>query len=371
MFYHLLLPLTDQQFLGFYPFNVFQYITFRVVIAFIFALLYTIIAGPHIINKLKKHHLLQEISTCLPHTHNEKRGTPSMGGIIPLSGVLITSLLWNNLTSSSILIMYLTTIWLGSMGFFDDYHKNVLRSGKKLRSHYKLLGQIILALLIGIVLFSYRAEAISFSRISLPFFKDITLNLGVFFIPFVIFLIVSSSNACNITDGLDGLATGTVIISLIGLGIMSYIKGNMLHAEHLRMDYLADAGELTIYISALIGALLGFLWFNAKPAEVFLGDTGSLALGGQLAVISILLREEIFLMIIGGVFIIEIASSILQISYFKYTKGRLGTGKRLFRCAPLHHHYELKGLSEEKIVARFWIVALLFLAVGLATIKLR
>jgi len=371
MFYHLLSPLSEQQFWGVYPFNVFQYITFRAVIAFIFALLFTLFASPAIIRKLKKHHLLEEISTCLPHTHNDKRGTPSMGGIIPLSGVLLSSLLWNDLTNSFILIMYLTTMWLGGMGFVDDYHKNVLRSKKKKRNYYKYIGQIILAFLIGIVLFSYKADCFPISDISLPFFKNLTLSLGVFFIPFVIFMIVGCSNACNVTDGLDGLATGTVIISLIGLGIMSYIKGNSVHAEHLRMVYLADAGELTIYISALIGALLGFLWFNARPAEVFLGDTGSLALGGQMAVISILLREEIFLLIIGGVFIIEIASSILQINYFKYTRKKFGTGKRIFRCAPLHHHYELKGIKEEKIVARFWIIALLFLAAGLATIKLR
>ncbi|MCD4652201.1 MAG: phospho-N-acetylmuramoyl-pentapeptide-transferase, partial [Candidatus Cloacimonetes bacterium] len=217
----------------------------------------------------------------------------------------------------------------------------------------------------------FSPERDSIVSLSIPFFKDVTLYLGIFFIPLVIFIIVGASNATNLTDGLDGLAGGTIAIAASALGLMAYIKGNYNLATYLRLEFIQEAGELTVFVAAVVGSLMGFLWFNLKPAQIFMGDTGSLALGGILANLSILLREEIFLAIVGGIFIVEALSSIMQTYYFKYSRMRTGTGKRLFRCAPIHHHFELKGLSEEKIVGRFWIIAMLLAAVGLATIKLR
>lgn len=370
MLYHLFSPLSDTPFMGEYIFNVFQYVTFRSVLAFICAILISIKLGPAIIRKLKSYDKFEESRAQIPNINNQNSSVPSMGGIIPLLSAIIVSVIWNDLTNSFILIIYLTSVWLGLIGFVIDYRRisKYQSSGQK---HSQYIVQIVLALFIGLILYFNNAGETSITLISIPFLKDSFLELSIFFIPLVIIIILTSSTACSVTDGIDGLATGLVTIVLFGLGIMSYIKGNIVHADHLQMDYISEAGELTVYISGMTGALLGFLWYNAAPAEVHLGKTGSYALGGNLAVISILLREEIFLMIISGVFIIELLSSFLQTGYFRCTRKLNGRGIRLLRCAPLHHHYELKGIGKEKLVARFWIIALLFLAAGLATIKLR
>jgi phospho-N-acetylmuramoyl-pentapeptide-transferase len=372
MFFHLFEPLASTELLGLNIFNVFRYITFRSVMAFISGLIYTLTIGPVIINQIRKKQALEIISDYLLDLgHREKANTPSMGGIIFLTGVLFSSLLWNDLTNHYILIMYLVTIWLGALGFFDDYLKNIRKEKKGLIARYKLLVQVILGFFVGMVLITSPLDKGSITTICIPFFKDVALNIYWIFIPFTVLMIVGTSNGTNLTDGLDGLATGTVSIALLGLGIMSYIKGNYINAEYLKLEFIPQAGELTVFIAALIGSLLGFLWFNCKPAQIFMGDTGSLALGGQLAVISIILREEIFFIIIGGVFVVESLSTLVQIQYYHHTKRKYGKGRWFLKMAPLHHHFQKKGYSEDKIVVRFWIIALMLLAIGLSTIKLR
>lgn len=371
MFYHLFSPLVGKEVFGLNVFNVFQYVTFRSIAAFITALIFAIFLGPKFINLLKKHQAVETIDEDTPSMHQSKQGTPTMGGLIVLSGLLISSLLWNNLTNSNILIMFLTTIWLGSVGFLDDYLKNFRHAKKGLIAKYKLMAQIALGLMVAVSLYFGAEDKSLITIINIPFLKDFTIQLGWFFIPFVIFMIVGTSNAVNLTDGLDGLAGGTIAFAGFALGIMAFLKGHYGMAEYLNLDFIANAGELTIFTSALMGTVLGFLWYNSRPAEIFLGDTGSLSLGGILAVLAILLREEVFFAIAGGIFIMEALSVIIQRYYFKYTKKKYGKGKRVFLCAPIHHHFELKGIKEEKIVVRFWIVAALLAAMAIGTIKLR
>ena len=371
MFYHLFTPLANTEVFGYSIFNVFQYVTFRAIAAFITAIFFSIVLGPKFINLLKKHQAVENINEYLPISHKEKEGTPTMGGLIVICSILLSVLLWNNLINSYVLIMIITTIWLGATGFLDDYLKNFLKAKKGLIAKYKLLSQIVLGLLIALALYFGSQEPDLITKINLPFFKSNSIQLKLFFIPFVVFMVTATSNAVNLTDGLDGLAGGTVAIAAFGLGIMAYIKGHFGIAEYLNLDFVQNAGELTVFIAALIGTLLGFLWYNVKPAQIILGDTGSLSLGGILAVLAVLLREEIFFAIIGGIFVMEALSTIIQRYYFKYTRVKTGTGKRVFLCAPIHHHYELKGISEEKIVIRFWIVAALLVGIGLATLKLR
>jgi len=371
MFYHLFLPLIHTEILGYKIFNVFQYVTFRAIMSFITALLFSLFLGPKFIKLLKRNQALEIIHDYLPPQHQKKQGTPTMGGLFVLLGLLLSSLLWNNLVNSYILIMLLTTIWLGSVGFLDDYLKNFRHAKNGLIAKYKLLAQVALGLIIALILFFSADDKSTITIINLPFLKHTAIYLGWVFIPFAIFMIVGTSNAVNLTDGLDGLAAGTIALSAFALGIMAYLKGNFVISDYLNLEFIPNAGELTVFTTALIGTLLGFLWYNAKPAQIFLGDTGSLSLGGILAVLSILLREEIFFAIVGGIFVMEAMSSIMQRYYFKYTRKKTGVGKRIFLCAPIHHHYELKGIDEGKIVVRFWIIAILLVAVGLATIKLR
>ncbi|KQC11179.1 MAG: phospho-N-acetylmuramoyl-pentapeptide-transferase [Candidatus Cloacimonas sp. SDB] len=371
MIYHLLEPLGNIEILGLTLFNVVQYVTFRSIAAFITALVLALLLGPKYIKLLQKHQAVETISEYLPDTHKSKKGTPTMGGLIALSGLLISSLLWNNLVNSYVLIMFLTTIWLGSVGFLDDYLKNFKHTKSGLIAKYKLFAQITLGLIIALILYFGSPEKSAITTINIPFLKNTILQLSWVFIPFVVFMIVGTSNAVNLTDGLDGLAGGTISISAFALGVMAYIKGHFGIAEYLNLEFIANAGELTVFTSALIGTMLGFLWYNIKPAQIFMGDTGSLSFGGILAVLAILLREEIFFAIAGGVFVLEAMSSILQRLYFKYSRKRTGKGKRIFLCAPIHHHFELKGISEEKIVIRFWIIAILMASLALATLKLR
>ncbi|MDD4309946.1 MAG: phospho-N-acetylmuramoyl-pentapeptide-transferase [Candidatus Cloacimonetes bacterium] len=367
MFCHLLFPLAKYSIL----FNVFRYVTFRSIGAFITSLIISLLVGPAFIRLLKRKSAVETIDDDLPEKHRLKQGTPTMGGIIILVSLLLSSLLWNILTNSAILMMYLTTIWLGILGFIDDYLKNFVKSKKGLIPRYKLLGQISVGLILTMAIYYSSPATENLTALQIPFLKNMYIELGWLFIPFVVFLITGTSNAVNLTDGLDGLAAGTLAFAALGLGVMSYLKGNYIAAGYLNLEYISSAGELTVFISALMGTLIGFLWFNSYPAQVFMGDTGSLTLGGILAVISVLLREQIFLVIIGMIFVTEACSVIIQTSWFKYTKRKYGQGRRVFLCAPLHHHFELKGIHETKIVTRFYIVAILLVAVGLSTLKLR
>jgi phospho-N-acetylmuramoyl-pentapeptide-transferase len=371
MFYHLFGPLKDVEIWGYSFFNVFQYVTFRSIAAFITALMFSLFLGPRFIRLLKSHQAIESINEYLPVSHKEKEGTPTMGGLIVISSLLISVLLWNNLINNNILIMIITTVWLGGVGFLDDYLKNFLKVKQGLIAKYKLMAQVTLGVLICSALYFGSPADSSISQISIPFMKNTILYLGIFIIPVGVFIITGTSNAVNLTDGLDGLASGTVAFSAFALGVMAYLKGNYNLASYLNLEFLANAGELTVFISALIGTLLGFLWYNIKPAQIILGDTGSLSLGGILAVLAILLREEIFFGIVGGIFVVEALSTIIQRYYFKYTRIKFGKGKRVFLCAPIHHHFEMKGISEQKIVVRFWIIAALLAAIGLSTLKLR
>ncbi len=367
MLFHLLFPLAKYSIV----FNVFRYVTFRSIGAFITSLIFSLIAGPAIIKILKSKSAIETIAEDVPERHRIKQGTPTMGGLIILVSLLLSSLLWNNLTNGAIIMMYLTTIWLGVFGFLDDYLKNFVKLKTGLIPKYKLWGQIGISVILTFAILYNSSETDNVTYLQIPFIKNMFLDLGWAFIPFVVFMIVGTSNAVNLTDGLDGLAAGTLAIASLGLGVMSYIKGNFIVADYLNLEYIYNAGELTVFISALVGTLIGFLWFNSYPAQVFMGDTGSLTLGGILAVISVLLKEQIFFMIIGLVFVTEAISVITQRSWFKWTKKKYGAGRRVFLCAPIHHHYELKGLHEVKIVIRFWIVAILLVAIGLSTLKLR
>lgn len=367
MLYHLLYPLAKYSIL----FNVFRYVTFRSIGAFITSLVISLIVGPSFIRMLKRKSAVETIDNDLPEKHRLKQGTPTMGGIIILVSLLASSLLWNILTNSAILLMYLTIVWLGTVGFIDDYLKNFVKAEKGLIPKYKLWGQISVGLILTLAIYYSSPATDQITALQIPFFKNTFIELGWFFIPFVVFLITGTSNAVNLTDGLDGLAAGTLAFAALGLGVMSYLKGNFIAAGYLNLEYIYNAGELTVFISALMGTLIGFLWFNSYPAQVFMGDTGSLTMGGILAVISVLLKEQIFLVIIGMIFITETGSVIIQRSWFKWTKRKYGQGRRIFLCAPLHHHYELKGIHETKIVTRFYIIAVLLVAVGLSTLKLR
>ncbi|HNX38134.1 MAG TPA: phospho-N-acetylmuramoyl-pentapeptide-transferase [Candidatus Cloacimonadota bacterium] len=367
MFYHILYPLAKYSIV----FNVLRYVTFRSIGAFITSLLFTLIFGPMFIRLLKKKSAVETIDEDTPERHRIKSGTPTMGGLIILIALLVSSLLWNILTNSAILMMYITTVWLGIFGFLDDYLKNFVKAKKGLLPKYKLWGQISIALFLTLVIYYGGSDRAGVSALQIPFLKNFYLQLGVFFIPFVVLYVTGISNAVNLTDGLDGLAAGTLAIASLGLGIMAYLKGNFIAADYLNLEFLPNAGELTVFVAALMGTLIGFLWFNSYPAEVFMGDTGSLALGGILAMISVLLKEQIFFLIIGGIFITETLSVMMQRTWFKWTKRKYGVGRRLILCAPLHHHFEMKGHHETKIVIRFWIVALILVAVGLSTLKLR
>ncbi|MBT3169406.1 MAG: phospho-N-acetylmuramoyl-pentapeptide-transferase [Candidatus Cloacimonetes bacterium] len=371
MFYHLFKPLLENEIFGLSIFNVFQYITFRAIAAFITASFFSLILGPKFIKLLEKHKAIESVNPHTPASHKIKAGTPTMGGLIVICGLLLSVLLWNNLLNSYIIILIVTTIWLGGTGFLDDFKKNFLHQKQGLKPKYKLFSQITLGVLVASVLYFSTKDESTIIGINIPFIKNYSLHLGWFFIPFVIFMITATSNAVNLTDGLDGLASGIVILSSLGLGIMAYLKGNFNIANYLNLEFISNAGELTIFIAALIGTLLGFLWYNIKPAQIFLGDTGSMALGGILSVLAILLREEIFFFIIGGLFVFTTLSSLIQRYYFKYTRKKYGDGVRFYSRAPIHHHYEEKGISEEKIVVRYWIVTALLVAIGLATIKLR
>lgn len=352
-------------------FDVFKYITFRAGMAALTALIVGLWLGPRFIDYLKKLQIGEEITKDGPQSHFSKSGTPTMGGLIVLTSILSGTLLWMDLTNVYVWLMILSIVWMGTVGFIDDYLKCVKKFNKGLIARYKILGQVLLGLIIGLVVMYHPDLHINVSKTTIPFLKNATMDYGWLYIPAVIFIITAVSNAVNLTDGLDGLAIGVTGIVMIPMAIMCYFTGNVKFASYLEILYIPGAGELTIVALAIIGASLGFLWYNANPAQVFMGDTGSLALGSALGVMALLIKKELFLPILAGVFLLETVSVIIQRSYFKYTKKKYGEGKRIFRMAPIHHHFELLGWPETKIVTRFWIIAIILSLVTLALLKLR
>ncbi|MFH1250027.1 MAG: phospho-N-acetylmuramoyl-pentapeptide-transferase [bacterium] len=366
MFYHLLVPL--KKYIS--GFNLFQYITFRAAMAAITALLISFIIGPFFLKLLEKYQIGETIRDDGPKSHLSKKGTPTMGGIIMIFSVVIPVLLWANLKNTYILLVLLATLWMGAIGFLDDYLKVIKKYKKGLIARYKLTGQILLGLIIGSYLyFAPEFEAVR-GLTSVPFFKNLEINLGLLYIPFIVFVLTAGSNSVNLTDGLDGLASGLMGIAALAFAVISYVSGRTDFSHYLNTIYLPGSGELTVFCAAFTGGILGFMWYNSKPAQVFMGDTGSLSMGTALWTIAILLKKEILFVLLGGVFVAETASVLMQISYFKYTKKKTGTGKRIFLMAPLHHHFEMKGWDESKIVIRFWIIGILLALLSLSSFKI-
>lgn len=349
----------------------FKYITTRSAAAAVTSLIIAFYFGPKIIAMLKKNQIGEAKKIEAPPTHWSKEGTPTMGGIIIVLSIIIPVILWADILSNYILIILVATLWLFGVGLLDDYLKVIKKYKKGLIERYKLILQFIIGLFVGLaVYYAPEFEQVR-TETTLPFFKDLNFDFSSFYIPVVIFIIMGTANAVNLTDGLDGLASGTVAIAMLALAIFSYVTGNIVYADYLNIIYLQGAGELTIFCAATVGATLGFLWFNSYPAQVFMGDTGSLALGGALGTLSVLVKKELLLPILGGIFFAETLSVIIQRFYFKYTKRKYGEGRRVFKMAPLHHHFELLGWPEPKIVIRFYIIAIILAIVSLTTFKIR
>jgi len=359
MFLELLYPLVKY----FTIFNVFQYISFRAAYAAVTALFVSFIFGPKVILMLKKLKAGQEIREDGPQSHLVKAGTPTMGGVLMIMAVALSILLWMDLHNRFTWIILAALVFFGLLGFADDGLKIFRRNSKGLSPKMKLIGQVTIAgLLVAWIYFTNGDEA---SVIYVPFLKTPLFDLGILYIPFGIFYLVGFSNAVNLTDGLDGLATGLVMMAGIGFAIITYLSGRLDYSSYLQIPFISGAGELSIFSFALVGACVGFLWFNTHPAEVMMGDTGSLSLGGVLGTLALLTKKEVLLLIIGGVFVLETLSVMIQVFYFKRT------GKRVFRMAPLHHHFELSGWAESKVVIRFWILGGLFVILALSTLKLQ
>jgi phospho-N-acetylmuramoyl-pentapeptide-transferase len=353
----------------FFGFNVFRYITVRAALAAITALIFALWVGPRVIRLLHKYQIGEEIRIEGPESHQVKKGTPTMGGLIILVGVIIATLLWANLSNIYLLLIFLATLIMGLIGFIDDYMKAILKIKKGLIGRYKLIGQITVGLFIGLVLYFHPFFDGIHSNTSIPFLKNYEIDFGVFYIPVIIFVITGASNAVNLTDGLDGLAAGLSAITFISIAGIAYVTSNVNFSDYLNVIYLPGTEELTIFCLSVFGAALGFLWYNSHPAEIFMGDTGSLALGSAMGTAAILLKKELLLILIGGVFIIEVVSVIIQTTFFKYTKRKYGEGRRVFKMAPIHHHFELQGWHENKVVVRFWIIGILLALLSLSTFK--
>jgi phospho-N-acetylmuramoyl-pentapeptide-transferase len=361
MLYHLLYPLREY----FFAFNVFRYITFRSAYAMVTALAICFIFGPRLIRWLRSVQIGQRIRAEVPSGHRAKEGTPTMGGILIIAAILVPTLLWSNLANPYVQLAVVVTVWTGLIGFFDDYLRVVKKTQKGLVGRYKLLGQFVFGAALGVFLFVHPLAREGATQSVVPFLKDHYIEWGVLYIPFVIFIIMGASNAVNLTDGLDGLAAGAAAFSFFAFAALAYLSGHRNFASYLNIPYLPGCGELTVYCMSVVGASLGFLWYNTHPAQIFMGDTGSLALGGALGTVAILLKKELLLVIIGGIFVAEALSVILQVGSFKLT------GKRIFNMAPFHHHFELMGWSEEKVVVRFWIIAALLALLSISTLKLQ
>ena len=386
--------------------GVFQYISFRAAMAVIVSLLISLIFGKRIISFLAKKQVGESIRDLGLEGQVEKAGTPTMGGLIIISSILIPTILFAQLDNIYVILMIITTLWMGLIGFMDDYIKVFKKDKKGLAGKFKVLGQVSLGLLVGFILY-FHPDVVMREQIStidksaqvvviqkdlkstmttIPFVKDNEFDYSdllswfgdtaqdwawLIFIPMVIFIVTAVSNGANLTDGIDGLATGTSAIIGLVLAIFAYVSGNIIFADYLNIMYIPNSGELVIFIAAFVGACVGFLWYNSYPAQVFMGDTGSLAIGGIIAVFAIAIRKELLIPIICGIFLIENVSVLIQVSYFKYTKKKFGEGKRIFLMSPLHHHYQKAGLHESKIVTRFWIVGIMLAILSFVTLKLR
>jgi phospho-N-acetylmuramoyl-pentapeptide-transferase len=395
MLYHFF-DYIDQEF-DLFGVGVFQYISFRSGLAVLISLLITITFGQRLINLLKAFQLGESIRDLGLSGQMEKQGTPTMGGIIILLGIIIPTLLFADLTNIYILLLIISAIWMGAIGFIDDFLKIKKKNKDGLRGKFKIIGQVGLGLLVGgtmvfhpdIVVREFNSNDISLysdiksSATTIPFFKNNEFQYSwllpdflseyawVVYVLMVTFIVTAVSNGVNITDGIDGLAAGTTAIIALSLAILAYLSGNIIFSNYLNIMYIPNSGELVIFCAALVGACIGFLWYNAFPAQVFMGDTGSLALGGIVAVLALAIRKELLIPLLCGIFFIELLSVIIQVGYFKYTKSKFGEGQRVFLMSPIHHHFQKKGLHESKIVTRFWTVGILLAVITLATLKLR
>jgi phospho-N-acetylmuramoyl-pentapeptide-transferase len=344
-------------------FNVFRYITFRTIFAILTALIISLVVGSWFINKLRELQIGQYVRKDGPQSHFSKNGTPTMGGLMIIFATLVATLLWSELDNPYIWITVMVTLGFGSIGFYDDYLKVIKKHNRGLSGRTKLVAQTLVALLPAISLYVNPSFN---TTLTVPFFKQLQPDLGWFFIPLAVFIIVGSANAVNLTDGLDGLAIGPVTIAAGFYMIFCYLAGNIKIAAYLQIPYIRGVGELSIFLGAMVGAGIGFLWFNAYPAQVFMGDVGALALGAALGTVALATKQEILLAIVGGLFVVEALSVLLQVGFFKVSNG-----KRIFRMAPLHHHFELKGWPEPKVIMRFWIIAIILGLVSLSALKLR
>lgn len=368
MLYHLLYPLADHHIF----FNLFRYITFRAAGAMVTALVLSFLLGPSVIRWLRTLRVGQVVRADGPETHLSKAGTPTMGGLLILISTVTATALWAELTNPYTIIAIIVLVWTGLLGFLDDYLKVVRRRTEGLVGRYKIIGQGTLGLLFGFFLLKFPLSDVPATWTGLPFFSDFHLVIwGPLFLPWVTFILVGSSNAVNLTDGLDGLAAGLSAIAAATFAVMAYLIGRVDTSSYLGLFYLPGSGELAVFCIALTGAALGFLWFNAHPAEVFMGDTGSLAIGGAIGAVAILLKAEFLLAIVGGVFVLEALSVMIQVGYFKYTARRYGQGRRVFKMAPLHHHFEKSGWPESKVIIRFWILGILFALLAFSSLKIR
>lgn len=359
MFYHLLYPLHT----AFAGLNVFRYITFRSIGAAVFAFLFVLVFGSLFIRTMQRFQIGQVVRSDGPESHFKKQGVPTMGGLLILAAITFSTLLWARLDNPLVWLALLVTLFYGAIGAYDDYKKISKKTSAGLSARGKLLLQIAGALAVGIFVYMHPSYD---GQLSIPFLKNFKPDLGVFYILFAVLVIVGASNAANLTDGLDGLAAGPTVVSSAVYLMFSYLAGHVVMANYLQIPYVAGSGELAIFCGTIFGACLGFLWFNAYPAQMFMGDVGSLALGGALGTIAIIIKQEFLLVIVGGVFVMEALSVIMQVGYFKATKG-----KRIFLMAPFHHHFEKKGWSEPKVVMRFWIVSIILGLFAVATLKLR
>jgi len=361
MLYWLLYPLHDS--IG--AFNVFRYITFRSALATLTALVLSLGLGRFLIEKLRQLQVGQHIREEGPESHYSKKGTPTMGGILIIISVVLPTLLWADLANLFVWIAIGSMVSFGLIGFYDDYRKVTRKRNLGLTARAKFGWQLLLGVILGAALVRLAQIGLFTTQLSLPFFKQWTPDLGIFYIAFIVLVVVGSANAVNLTDGLDGLAIGSALIAAATFALLAYVAGNAVASSYLGIINVKGTGELTVFCGAMVGASLGFLWFNCNPAEVFMGDVGSMALGGAIGTVAVLTKQEVLLVMVGGLFVMEAASVIIQVASFRLT------GRRVFRMAPLHHHFELKGWAEPKVIIRFWILAILFALMSLSTLKLR
>lgn len=345
-------------------FNVFSYLTLRGILGSLTALMISLMIGPWMIRRLAQYNIGQTVRDDGPESHLSKAGTPTMGGLLILVSIVISTLLWSDLTNEKVWLVLAVTVSFGVVGWVDDYKKVALGNSKGLSSKQKYFWQSVFGFMAAYFLYA-TAVSPQETLLSVPFFKDLMIDMGWFFIVFVYFVIVGTSNAVNLTDGLDGLAIMPAVMIAAALGLIAYLTGHVKFAEYLAIPYIPGAGEMVVFCGSLVGAGLGFLWFNTYPAQVFMGDIGALALGAALGVVAVVVRQELLLVIMGGVFVMETLSVILQVASFKLT------GKRIFKMAPIHHHFELKGWPEPRVIVRFWIITFCLVLAGLATLKLR